>query len=125
MEQVGLLDERFFLFWRTRTGVSADRLAGASNTFRRRAELTRRRQPGRRPGSVRLPRERLPAITGSTGGATALHPLTILVGTGLLASMALRSVQALAPALAPPDAEIGVRVPCIGTESPQRPPVAP
>ena len=103
-EQVGLLDERFFLFWEDADWCLRFRRAGWGVYYVPTASGTHFvgiSRAGRRLGSVRgLPRERL-SLLPEAPRASALHPRTMLVGAGLLASLALRSVQALwaAPSL--------------------------
>jgi hypothetical protein len=97
-EQVGLLDERFFLYWEDadwclrfrRADWSVYYLPTASGTH-----LVGISRAGRRLGSVldfhvsayRYYRKHcLPSL---------VHPVTMVVGVGLLASLALRAVQAL------------------------------
>ena len=97
-EQVGLLDEQFFLFWedadwclrfrqaRWRVyyvpGTTATHVIGVSRAKRRLGALV-----DLHVSAFRYYRKhRL---------ASPVHPATMLVGAGLLASLALRSVQAL------------------------------
>jgi len=100
-EQVGLLDEQFFLFWEDADWGLRFRKAGwrvyyvpaAAGTHLIGVSRSRRRV-----GSVvdlhvsafRYYRKHRPS--------PVLHPLTMLVGAGLLASLALRCVQTLWPA---------------------------
>ena len=100
-EQVGLLDEQFFLFWEDADWGLRFRKAGwrvyyvpaAAGTHLIGVSRSRRRV-----GSVvdlhvsafRYYRKHRPS--------PVLHPMTMLVGAGLLASLALRCVQTLWPA---------------------------
>ena len=100
-EQVGLLDEQFFLFWEDADWCLRFRQAGWRVCYVPGAAGTHvigvsraKRQLGAvvdfHVSAFRYYRKhRLPSM---------LHPLTMLVGAGLLASLALRSVQALWPA---------------------------
>jgi N-acetylglucosaminyl-diphospho-decaprenol L-rhamnosyltransferase len=97
-EQVGLLDERFFLFWEDADWCLRFREAGLGVYYVPAAcgtHLVGVSRAGRRLGSVwdfhvsayrYYRKHRLPS---------AVHPLTIVVGGGLLVSLALRSIQAL------------------------------
>ena len=97
-EQVGPLDERFFLFWEDADWCLRCRRAGWGVYYvpaARGTHFVGVSQAGRRLGSVldfhlsayryyRKHRRRSP-----------FHPMVMLVGAGLLASLALRSAQAL------------------------------
>jgi hypothetical protein len=97
-EQVGLLDERFFLFWEDadwclrfrRYGWRVCYVPSAAGTHVIGVSRARRRLGAVLDFHVSAYRyyrkHRLPSV---------LHPLTMLVGAGLVASFALRSVQAL------------------------------
>jgi GT2 family glycosyltransferase len=97
-EQVGLLDERFFLFWEDADWCLRFRQAGWGVYYVPVAcgtHFVGVSRAGRRLGSVLdfhvsayryYRKHRLPS---------AAHPLTMLVGLGLLASLVLRSIQAL------------------------------
>ena len=97
-EQVGLLDERFFLFWEDADWCLRFRRAGWGVYYLPTASGTHFvgiSRAGRRLGSVLdfhvsayryYRKHRVPS---------AIHPRAILVGAGLLASLALRSVQTL------------------------------
>jgi GT2 family glycosyltransferase len=99
-EQVGLLDERFFLFWEDADWCLRFRQAGWGVYYVPAAcgvHFVGVSRAGRRLGSILdfhvsayryYRKHRLPS---------AVHPLTMLVGTGLLVSLTLRSVQALWP----------------------------
>ena len=97
-EQVGLLDERFFLFWEDADWCVRFRQAGWGVYYVPTASGTHFvgvSRAGRRVGSVLdfhvsayryYRKHRVPS---------AVHPRAILVGAGLLASLALRSIQAV------------------------------
>ena len=97
-EQVGLLDERFFLFWEDADWCLRFRQAGWHVCYvpsARGTHVTGVSRAKRRLGALLdfhvsayryYRKHRLPSV---------FHPLTILVGAGLVASFALRSVQAL------------------------------
>ena len=97
-EQVGLLDERFFLFWEDADWCLRFRQAGWRVCYVPSAS-------GTHVIGVSRARRRLGAVLDFHVSAyryyrkhrlpSAIHPLTMLVGAGLLASLALRSVQAL------------------------------
>ena len=97
-EQVGLLDERFFLFWEDadwclrfrRAGWGVYYVPAASGTH-----LVGVSRAGRRLGSVLDFHVSAYRYYRKHRVRSAVHPRTILVGAGLLASLALRSVQAL------------------------------
>ena len=97
-EEVGLLDERFFLFWEDADWCKRFRRAGwgvyyvpaASGTH-----LVGVSRAGRRLGSVLDFHVSAYRYYRKHRGASVLHPLTLLVGAGLLGSLALRSVQTL------------------------------
>jgi len=97
-EEVGLLDERFFLFWEDADWCRRFRQAGWRVYYVPTASgihfvgVSRAR---RRLGSIRDFHVSAYRYYRKHQGRHALHPLTLLVGTGLLASMALRSVQTL------------------------------
>jgi hypothetical protein len=97
-EEAGLMDERFFLFWEDADWCLRFRQAGwrvyyvpsASGTHFIGVSRARRRMGAVRDFHVSAYRyyrkHRLPSV---------LHPLTMVVGAGLLASFALRSIQVL------------------------------
>lgn len=97
-EEVGLLDERFFLFWEDADWCLRFRQAGWNVCYVPSAT-------GTHVIGVSRARRRLGAVLDFHVSAyryyrkhrqpSALHPLTMLVGAGLAASFALRSVQAL------------------------------
>jgi hypothetical protein len=97
-EETGLLDERFFLFWEDADWCRRFRQAGwrvyyvptAGGTHFVGVSRARRRL-----GSIRDFHVSAYRYYRKHQARHALHPLSLLVGTGLLASMALRSVQAL------------------------------
>jgi hypothetical protein len=97
-EKTGLLDERFFLFWEDADWCRRFRQAGwrvyyvptAGGTHFVGVSRARRRL-----GSIRDFHVSAYRYYRKHQARHALHPLSLLVGTGLLASMALRSVQAL------------------------------
>jgi GT2 family glycosyltransferase len=97
-ERTGLLDERFFLFWEDADWCRRFRQAGwrvyyvptAGGTHFVGVSRARRRL-----GSIRDFHVSAYRYYRKHQGRRALHPLSLLVGTGLAASMALRSVQAL------------------------------
>ena len=97
-EEVGLLDERFFLFWEDADWCRRFRQAGwrvyyvpsASGTH-----LVGVSRARRRLGSIRDFHVSAYRYYRKHQARHALHPLSILVGTGLLASLAVRSIQAL------------------------------
>ena len=97
-EEVGLLDERFFLFWEDadwcfrfrRAGWGVYYVPAASGTH-----LVGVSRAGRRLGSVLDFHVSAYRYYRKHRVLSAVHPRTILVGAGLLASLALRSVQAL------------------------------
>jgi GT2 family glycosyltransferase len=97
-EQVGLLDEQFFLFWEDADWCLRFRRGGWRVYYVPSAAATHVigvSRAGRRLGAVvdlhvsafRYYRKHRPQ--------SRLNPLTMVVGAGLLASLALRSVQAL------------------------------
>ena len=97
-EEIGLLDERFFLFWEDADWCRRFRQAGWRVYYVPTANATHFvgvSRARRRLGSIRDFHVSAYRYYRKHQRRHALHPLTILVGTGLLASMALRSVQAL------------------------------
>jgi GT2 family glycosyltransferase len=94
-EEVGLLDERFFLFWEDADWCRRFRQAGWRVYYVPSASgvhlvgVSRARRP---LGSIRDFHVSAYRYYRKHQGRHALHPLSILVGTGLMASMALRSV---------------------------------
>ena len=97
-EEVGLLDERFFLFWEDADWCRRFRQAGwhvyyvpsASGTH-----LVGVSRARRRLGSIRDFHVSAYRYYRKHQARRALHPVSILVGTGLMASLAVRSIQAL------------------------------
>jgi len=100
-EQVGLLDEQFFLFWEDADWGLRFRKAGwrvyyvpaATGTHLIGVSRSRRRMGSLvdlHVSAFRYYRKHRPS--------PVLHPRTMLVGAGLLASLALRCVQTLWPA---------------------------
>lgn len=97
-EGVGLLDERFFLFWEDADWCRRFRQAGwrvyyvpsASGTH-----LVGVSRARRRLGSIRDFHVSAYRYYRKHQARHALHPLSILVGTGLTASLAVRSIQIL------------------------------
>jgi GT2 family glycosyltransferase len=97
-EQVGLLDERFFLFWEDADWCLRFRQAGWHVCYVPSAS-------GTHVTGVSRARRRLGAVLDFHLSAyryyrkhrlpSAFHPLTMVLGVGLVASFALRSVQAL------------------------------
>jgi hypothetical protein len=99
-EQVGLLDERFFLFWEDADWCLRFRQAGWGVYYVPAAcgtHFVGVSRAGRRLGSVLDFHVSAYRYYRKHRVLSAVHPLTMLVGTGLLASLALRSVQALWP----------------------------
>ena len=88
-EQVGLLDERFFLFWEDADWCVAafDRRAGASTMCRRASgtHFVGVSRAGRRVGSVLDFHVSAYRYYRKHRGLSAVHPRAILVGAGLLA----------------------------------------
>jgi GT2 family glycosyltransferase len=97
-EQIGPLDERFFLFWEDadwcvrfrRAGWGVYYVPAASGTH-----LVGISRAGRRLGSVLDFHVSAYRYYRKRHVLSAVHPRAILVGAGLLASLALRSIQAL------------------------------
>lgn len=99
-EQVGLLDERFFLFWEDADWCLRFRQAGWGVYYVPAAcgtHFVGVSRAGRRLGSILDFHLSAYRYYRKHRLLSAVHPLTMLVGTGLLASLALRSVQALWP----------------------------
>jgi hypothetical protein len=97
-EEVGLLDERFFLFWEDADWCKRFRRAGWGVYYVPAAggtHLVGVSRAGRRLGSVVDFHVSAYRYYRKHRGASVLHPLTLLVGAGLLGSLALRSVQTL------------------------------
>ena len=97
-EEVGLLDERFFLFWEDADWCLRFRRAGWGVYYVPAASGTHFvgvSRAGRRLGSVLDFHVSAYRYYRKHRVLSAVHPRTILVGAGLLASLALRSVQAL------------------------------
>ena len=97
-EEVGLLDERFFLFWEDADWCLRFRKAGWRVCYVPAASGTHFvgiSRAGRRLGSVVDFHVSAYRYYRKHHVTSALHPLTMLVGAGLLASLALRSVQTL------------------------------
>jgi GT2 family glycosyltransferase len=97
-ERIGLLDERFFLFWEDADWCRRFRQAGWRVYYVPSASgvhFVGVCRAHRRLGSIRDFHVSAFHYYRKHQARHALHPLSILVGTGLLASMAIRSVQAL------------------------------
>jgi GT2 family glycosyltransferase len=97
-EEVGLLDERFFLFWEDADWCRRFRQAGWRVCYVPSASGVHAvgvSRAHRRLGSIRDFHVSAYRYYRKHHARHALHPLSILVGTGLMASLALRSVQAL------------------------------
>jgi GT2 family glycosyltransferase len=97
-EQVGLLDERFFLFWEDADWCLRFRQAGWGVYYVPAASGTHFvgiSRAGRRLGSILDFHTSAYRYYRKHRLRSALHPLAILVGAGLLASLALRSLQTL------------------------------
>jgi hypothetical protein len=97
-EQVGFLDERFFLFWEDADWCRRFRQAGWGVYYVPAAGGTHFvgiSRAGRRLGSTVDFHLSAYRYYRKHRRRSALHPLTMLVGAGLLASLTLRSVQAL------------------------------
>lgn len=99
--QVGPLDERFFLFWEDADWCLRCRRAGWSVYYvpaARGTHFVGISRAGRRLGSVLDFHVSAYRYYRKHRRPSALHPLlTVLVGAGLLASLVLRSVHALWP----------------------------
>jgi GT2 family glycosyltransferase len=97
-EQVGLLDEQFFLFWEDADWCRRFRQAGWSVYYVPAAcgtHFVGVSRAGRRLGSVLDFHASAFRYYRKHRAPSAVHPGTALVGVGLLASLALRAVQAL------------------------------
>lgn len=97
-EEVGLLDERFFLFWEDADWCLRFRRAGWGVYYVPTAggtHLVGISRASRRLGSVRDFHVSAYRYYRKHRAARALHPLMLLVGAGLLGSLALRSVQVI------------------------------
>jgi GT2 family glycosyltransferase len=97
-EQVGLLDERFFLFWEDADWCRRFREAGWGVYYVPAAGGTHFvgvSRAGRRLGSTVDFHLSAYRYYRKHHRRSVLHPLALLVGAGLLASLALRSVQVL------------------------------
>ena len=97
-EQVGLLDERFFLFWEDADWCLRFRQAGWGVYYVPAACATHFvgvSRARRRLGSVLDFHVSAYRYYRKHRAPSATHPLTVLVGAGLVVSLALRSCQAL------------------------------
>jgi GT2 family glycosyltransferase len=97
-EEVGPLDERFFLFWEDADWCRQCRHAGWGVYYVPAACATHFvgvSRAKRRVGSVVDFHVSAYRYYRKHTRRSALHPLTVLVGAGLSASLALRSVQAM------------------------------
>ena len=97
-EQVGLLDERFFLFWEDADWCVRFRRAGWGVYYVPAASGTHFvgvSRAGRRLGSVLDFHVSAYRYYRKHRQASALHPAVLLVGAGLLGSLALRSALTL------------------------------
>lgn len=96
-EQVGLLDERFFLFWEDADWCLRFRQAGWGVYYVPAACGTHSvgiSRAGRRLGSILDFHVSAYRYYRKHRMASAAHPLTMLVGVGLLVSLVLRFIQA-------------------------------
>jgi GT2 family glycosyltransferase len=97
-EEVGLLDERFFLFWEDADWCLRFRQAGWAVYYLPSASGTHFvgvSRAGRRLGAVVDFHVSAYRYYRKHQRTSALHPLTMVVGAGLLASFVLRSAQTL------------------------------